>query len=176
MAPLPESSTERYKYTYVNAVNEHSLILRVVSGTPVADVDTIMQDILTNVGIGCMASQITSLEMAPLGSNIFNPVSGSVLVGDSFGSGPGNAFNDATAISFTGRGSDGRRSRIFLFGWVTNDPNFRITPAENPNIGTLVTALNDPDVPLLTIGGTAPIFHAYANVKANDHWVKRARS
>jgi hypothetical protein len=28
----------------------------------------------------------------------------------------------------------------------------------------------------LTIGGTAPVFHNYANVKPNDHWVKKGRS
>jgi hypothetical protein len=176
MAPLPESSTERVKYTYQNSINSHSITFRVVSGTPISDVDDIMQALMTNIGIGCIESTITAVEKAVLGSNIFNPVSGSVLLGDSFGSGSGNVNSDARSIGFVGRGSDGRRSRLFLFGYGSDDPNFRILPSENPNVGTMVSVLNDVAVPLLTIGGTAPLFHNYANVKPNDHWVKKGRS
>jgi hypothetical protein len=176
MAPLPESSTERVKYTYQNSINEHSITFRVVSGTPIADVDAIMDSLIGNIGIQCIASTITAVERALLGSNIFNPVSGSGLLGTTFGSGSGNVNSDARAIGFVGRGSDGRRSRLFLFGYGVDDPNFRILPSENPNVATVVNVLNTVSAPLLTIGGTAPVFHNYANVKPNDHWVKKGRA
>lgn len=176
MAPLPESSTERYKYTYQNSINEHSLTFRVVSGTPTNVVDGLFDILISNLGIQCIASTVTAVEKALLGSNIFNPVGDSTWVGQTFGSGSGNANSDARSIGIVGRGSDGRRSRLFLFGYGVDDPNFRILPSENPNVATVVNAYNDPDVPLLTIGGTAPVFHNYANVKPNDHWVKKARA
>jgi hypothetical protein len=176
MPALPESSTERVKYTYQNSINSHSITWRVVAGTPIADVDALMSDLMANIGINCIASTITAVERALIGSNIFNPEPGSSLLGDSFGSGAGNVNSDARAIGFVGRGSDGRRSRLFLFGYGVDDPNFRILPSENPNVGTMVNVLNTVSVPLLTIGGTAPVFHNYANVKPNDHWVKKGRS
>lgn len=175
MAPLPESSTERVKYIYQNAINQHSVTWRVVSGTPTADVDDLMQAMLTNIGIGCLASTITGVERALIGSNIFNPVADSSLLGDAFGSEVGNQIADAQFISFVGRGSDGRRARLYLYGWKVADFNFRLLPSENPNVGTFVAALNTVSAPLLTIGGTAPIWHNYANVKTSDHWVKVAR-
>lgn len=176
MAPLPETSTERVKYIYSNSVNQHSVIFRVVSGTPTADIDTIMQSLLSNLGINCMQSVVLGCERAPLGSSIFNPVGDSALVGDSFGSGLGNPVQDAESISFTGRGSDGRRARIFLFGYGSNDTNFRITSAESPGVAAFVTTINTVSAPLLTIGGTAPIFHEYGNINFNDHWIKQARA
>lgn len=175
MAPLPESSTERWRYTYQNALNVHTLMFRIVSGTPTADVDAIMQALMSSVGIAMIASTITSLDKALLGSDIFNPVGDGVLVGDSFGSGVGTLLQDATAVGFVGRGDDGRRARFFLYGASFEDANFRLTTAESPAVVTMLVTLNDPDTPLLTIGGSAPIWKAYANIKANDHWVKRAR-
>jgi len=175
MAPLDPSNTERVKYTYQNSVNEHSIVFRVVTGTPTAQVDTVFQTILSNVGIGCMASTITGVDRALIGSNVYNPVGDSTLLGDSFGSGAGNPLQDAESIGFVGRGSDGRRSRLFLFGFGSADTNFRILPSENPNVGNVVSLLNDPDTPLLTISGTAPVFNEYANINFNDHWVKDAR-
>lgn len=175
MAPLPQSNTERVKYTYQNSVAEHSIIFRVVTGTPIADVDEVMQLLLTHLGVNCMASTITAVERALLGSNIFNPAVGSTLLGDSFGSGAGSPTQNAESVGIVGRGSDGRRSRLFLFGYGAADNNFRITAAENVNVTTLINALNDPDVPLLTISGTAPTFNNYWNVNFNDHWVKEAR-
>jgi len=62
-----------------------------------------------------------------------------------------------------------------LFGFGSADTNFRILPSENPNVGNVVSLLNDPDTPLLTISGTAPVFNEYANINFNDHWVKDAR-
>lgn len=176
MAPLPESSTKRVKYTYANAYHSHSITLRAVSTGSIADVDAIVSSLLTNIGIGCIASTITSVETALLGSNIFNPEPASTLVGTSFGSGSGDLSTDANGIGFVGRGSDGRRARIFLFGWKNGDSNFRQLPSENPNVATFVNVLNALPNALLTIGGTAPTWHLYANIKFNDHWVKRARA
>jgi hypothetical protein len=135
-----------------------------------------MDILIGNIGINCIASTITSVERALIGSNVFNPEPGSGMLGTTFGSGSGNVNSDARAIGFVGRSSDGRRTRLFLFGYGSDDPNFRILPSENPNVGTVVTAFNDPDVPLLTISGLAPVFNNYANVKPNDHWVKKGRS
>jgi hypothetical protein len=175
MAALPESSTERYRYTYQNSHNVHTIMFRTVSGTPTADVDAVMQALMSNIGVTCIASTVLALDKAAIGSDIFNPVGDSVLVGDSFGSGAGTLAQDATFLGFVGRGDDGRRARFYLYGIGFDEPNFRLTAAESTGVATMLVTLNDPDVPLLTIGGSAPIWKGYANWKASDHWVKRAR-
>lgn len=175
MAPLPITSTERWKYAYSNAYASHTVILRVVSGSPTADVDDIMQGLMSNVGPGLSESIVTGVEKAALGSSIFNPVGDSVLVGDNFGSTVANGYTNAIGVTFVGRSLDGRRSRITMFGWRLDASVFRLTVAEDPGIANMVNLLNAVATPLLTIGGLAPVWKAYADVKSNDHWVRQAR-
>jgi hypothetical protein len=63
-----------------------------------------------------------------------------------------------------------------FFGWPNALSNFRLTSGESVGVAAFVNAtLNAVATPLLTIGGTAPIWKPYADIKANDHWVKKAR-
>lgn len=175
MAPLPENGTARWKYTYQNGLHQHSITFRAVQTSTTAEIDAIFQGIITSLGPAFVSTQVTSLEKALLGSDVFLPVAGSTVVGTSFGSGATIGQQDALSIGFVGRGDDGRRARLFLFGWNGAVSNFRLTPAENSSVGDVVAQLNTVAIPLLTISGSAPVWNAYANIQYNDHWVKKSR-
>jgi len=176
MAPLDPTSTARWKYTYQNAVSEHSITFRAVSGSTVAELDEIMQTLISWFGLHSVASTITGLDQALIGSDIFNPVAGSTLIGDSFGDTTANPSNNAVAATFIGRTTGGRRSRFSLFGWKEAVSDYRLTTAEDAGLTGVIAFLNDPDTPLLAIDGLAPVFKSYVDIKANDHWVDEARS
>lgn len=175
MAPLPPSNTQRWKYTYENAVNEHSVTFRTNAGATLGDVDAVAHQLFSVIGAGCSAFTVTGLEFADAGSDIFDPITGSSEVGDSFGSGTAIKQYDATAITFVGRAAGGRRARISLFGWKSDLSEFRLTAGESADVTSFVGTLNGVDSPIVAINAVGPVWHAYADIKANDHWVDKAR-
>lgn len=176
MAPLSPSATERWKYTYQNAIAEHTITFRLLAGSDVADADSVMQALIVYFGDLVVESSITLLETASVGSNFFNPVTGSDLVGTNFGTTPANPANNAVAATLVGRSPDSRRTRLSIFGWFGAVSDYRLTVGEDPDLGILVSFLNNPSTPIITIGGLGPVFKSYIDIKANDHWVGEARS
>lgn len=176
MPPLSPTATERWKYTYQNAIAEHTLMFRLLAGSDVADADSVMQALIVYFGDLVVESTITLLETASVGSSIFNPITGSDLVGTNFGTTPANRANNAVAGTLVGRSADGRRTRLSIFGWFGAVSDYRLTVGEDPDLGILVSFLNNPSTPIITIGGLGPVFKSYLDIKANDHWVTEARS
>lgn len=176
MAPLPPSSTERWKYTYQNAIAEHSLTFRLVEGSTIADADSVMSALAVYFDDVVVETTITGLEFAAIGSDIFNPVAGSDMVGSEFGVNEANPTTNSVAATFVGRSVDGRRARLSVFGWFGGVSNYRLTVAEDPDLGVLIAFLNNPSTPLITIGGLGVIYKQYFDIKSNDHWVAEARS
>lgn len=175
MAALPPESTDRWKYTYENAVAVHSITFRTLTGTALAAVDTILNTLVGNLGAGCSLSTITNLEFAGVGDTIFDPVAGSSMVDTTFGSGTAIKEFNATAATFVGRATGGRRSRISLFGWKSDVSEFRLTSAESSDVATVLVMLNNPATPLIAINGNPVTWHQYVDIKANDHWVDLSR-
>jgi hypothetical protein len=175
MAPLPPSSTDRFKYTYENAIAAHSVIIRVTDDAPTSVADAIASVLFNTIGAGCSASTVTAVETAGVGVDIFDPVSDSDLLGLDFGSGTAIKEYNATAITFVGRAPGGRRTRMSLFGFKGDLSEFRLTVAESSDVGTMVDALNDAENGLVAINGEKPVWKAYADIKANDHWVDKSR-
>lgn len=175
MAPLPPSSTERWKYTYQNAVTEHSVTFRLVEGSAIADADSVMNALAVYFDDLVTESTITNLEFAAIGSDIFNPVAGSTMVGTTFGTTAANPTNNAVAATLIGRSADGRRSRLSIFGWFGAVSAYRLDVAEDPDLGVLLAFMNNPSTPLISIGGLGVVYKQYIDIKSNDHWVAEAR-
>lgn len=175
MAPLPPSNTERWKYTYSNAIAEHSFIFRLVDGSDIADADAVVSALMTFYDDLVVESTITGVEFAAEGSDIFNPRAGSTVVGDTFGTTAANLTSNAVAATLIGRSEDGRRSRLSIFGWFGAVSEYRLTVAENTDLGVLIAFLNAGTTPLISIGGIGVVYKQYIDIKANDHWVGRAR-
>jgi hypothetical protein len=151
-------------------------MFRLLDGSSVADADAVMNALITYFDDLIVETAVTGVEFANTGSDIFNPMTGSTVVGTSFGSTVANPANNAVAATLIGRSSDGRRARLSMFGWFGAVSDYRVTVAEDADLAILLAFMNDDDTPLITIGGLGVIYKQYIDIKANDHWVAEARS
>lgn len=176
MAPLPESSTDRYFLDYsVNTVG-HTMLCRTDPSVTDEDVISAFDAILTAAAAHSTTISVDGLRFALEGSNVTNPVA---WTGDAeYGSGSPNRDLAPYFASFTGRATTGRRARLDIFGWVqTPGPDWRIQSADDSSVTTIVDLLNNStDGLFLAIDGGAPAWHEYANMSVSDYWVRQLRS
>lgn len=87
------------------------------------------------------------------------------------------------SISFPGRTINGLRAIVYVYGTnffpaitetITTD--FRVLALEDVQISDAVSALNELSPVIVGNDATAAVFYPYANVKLNDHWVRKARA
>lgn len=82
-----------------------------------------------------------------------------------------------TSTNFNGR-AVGSRASLYMYGilWATGlgeaEDNGRVTGAEDGDITTAAAICSDN---FKANSGTTPIWHAYANIKLNDHLLKLLR-
>jgi len=177
VAALPPSNTERWFYDYTVLGNQHSLMMR--SASPISPGEAAEAIDLFLLQIDSELTTITTvgLRVALEGSNITNPASPTGLAA-TYGSGSGSDINAPLQVTFTGRSADGHKARVGIFGWnAQTDTSWRMTPAEVAAVGDEVTNLNSLSAAGLfcSISGEGALWHPYANIGYNDHWVKEAR-
>jgi len=176
MAPLEPWNTPRVFYHYANSVGSHTLTVRLEDPDGVlADADTLVDAVLTDLSPALYATQILSVEQSASGSNLRFPAASSI-VGNSYGSGSATVEGDATPLNFVGKSTGGRLVRFGVFGYAGSFSQFRLTSGENGAIAAAVAELNAAEGAGAAIDGLHAIWKEYANVKPNDHWVKEARN
>jgi len=177
MAPLPESNTRRYKMIYTVGTEGHSMTARATptfnDGVAAAHFDALFAAVAASLGSN---TSWVGLEVAPQGSNVFNPIGG--FTGGTGGGGAVAAVDQPRAMCFAGRTSGGRRTKVFLYGV---DSGFVTTAAysEDP----LVTATFQGFQGLLVsqadfwlgIDGIKPSWYFRMTIKPNDHWIDAQR-
>jgi hypothetical protein len=109
------------------------------------------------------------------GSSVRNPVSWTSITGT------GTPATFPTRLSrsgsFVGRSPDGRKVRIFLYGWVYGaDATYRIYGSEDPILQAAIDDLNALTSRVGTISGSAPTFKPYLNFRNNAYWQTNLRS
>jgi hypothetical protein len=175
VAPLPQSNTERWWAVYVNNGTTHRLGIRTADGVINTQASTVFSTLFANLAPIMTATLITGLERALKGSNVRLPF---VYTGAQPAGTGTNIDNDqrARAISFTGRSNDGRKSKLFVFGMdAFSEGDYRVDISESAEIDAQVDHLNGANGVFLSISGLQPVWHAYANVGYNDHWIKEYR-
>lgn len=172
MAPLPENNTPRFRIHYSVNTTEHTMQIR--SGASPAFIGGLVDDLLTNIGVFLFLTTVTTVEFAPSGSNIFNPVI-SGIEGNTYGAGAGLPDTVPWAYTFVGRTSGGRRVRLAVFGATALGVNYRFSPGESGELDAARALLEASGSIIQGIDGLAPIWKAYVNVQVNDHWVKEVR-
>jgi hypothetical protein len=99
----------------------------------------------------------------------------SARIGDDFGSGSGTAEADTYGLTFTGKSTLGKRSRLTMFGCNQGFSNFKFTSTENTFVaaalGVLAAATGAP----AAIDGALVVWNSYALIKPFDHWVDKLR-
>lgn len=176
MPALDPNTTARVKIIYQNAVAEHVALIRVFEPASVPNATDAFEAMTTALTALFGFSEVTGVQFAAEGSDIFTDVPASTLLGHTWGSGAVTTENNAVALNFVGRSSTGRRVRFALFGYNGTTSNYRLTGAEEADVADAVAILEaDADL-FRAIDGTNPVWKPYANIKAFDHWVGQARS
>lgn len=176
MAPLDPNSTFRLKVEYQNAVASHTWMLRLPSVDEVADAEALVTAVTTDLDTLFAFSEVTSVQFAPAASDIFLDLPSSTLLGTSWGAGAATPEINAQQLRFQGRTSTGRRYFFELFGYKGVLSDFRLLSSESEPVEAAVATLNGAAGTIVGIDGNNITWKTYANVKANDHWVKEARN
>lgn len=176
LPPLSTANTERWKLFYLVGGKQHSLQMRVdATGVSQTTAEAGFSQLLTDISADLWTVTFVRLEHAPVGSTIFNPVT-SALTGTLAGAGAPSAQESVRQLSFVGRATTGRKSRVFIYGFKSNNnDNMRITPAENANVGTAINRINGYLHLFVGIDGIKPVYSQYVNVNFNQHWTKAIR-
>jgi hypothetical protein len=175
LPPLPESNTERWWMVYTVNGATHRLMIRTVDGVTAAQVEPVFFNIWSMHAAALNSTQLLNLERALKGSNVRIPFA--YTLSNQFGTGT-QSGNDrrARSWSYTGRSTDGRKSRLFIFGGIdASQGDYRTTSAESTIVQTFSAYLNAAASVFLSISGLQPVWHAYLNIGYNDHWIKQFR-
>lgn len=172
MAALPASNTARFRFHYTTVGENHTVQFRSASSPAVMGI--LFQQLLTALGASIFVVTVNTVDWAPSGSDIFNPVT-TGIEGTSYGVGAGATFNAPWAVTFVGRTSGGRRVRAAIFGMSTIAGNYRFAPGESAQVDAAINVLQGAGSNIVGIDGVVPVWYDYANVQVNDHWVKIIR-
>lgn len=175
MAPLPTNGTARLKVQYQNSISPHSAMIRVASVDDVETAGTDFSNIVSALSSNFAFSEVTGVLFAEASSDLFFPIVVTSLDGVTWGSGAADKTSNAVAATFVGRSAEGRRVKWSLFGWKTGLSEYRVTAAEDGNVGDCVATLNGAETAFLAIDNLAGIWKNYIDIKPNDHWVKKGR-
>jgi hypothetical protein len=170
-------NTERWFYDYSVYGDQHSLMMRVDSPRSATEAAEQIDAFLSAIAGNLVEITTVGLRVALAGSNITN-AQGTAGLAATYGSGAGSDINAPLQVTFTGRSSDGHKSRVGIFGWLSQtDSSWRITVAEDADVASGVSILQglSPSGFFVSISGAAAEWHGYANIGYNDHWIKERR-
>ena len=175
MAPLNPNATDRLKVTYQNAISEHTAQIRIASSADITDAMDTMASVLTALTTFFCFNEVTGVEYAAAGVDVFNPIDAGAFVGYTWGDGAADRLLNPIAATFVGRSGAGKRVRWSVFGYNNPISEYRLTAGEDGNVGIAVALLNAAETTFLAIDGQPAIWKNYLDIKANDHWVGKSR-
>lgn len=183
MAPLNPNNTGRFYVDYQANARQHTVMFRYSQGagpvppstpflTQVADfLNAIAPKMPTDFTIG-------GARYSAWMSNISLPFAAPVVtVAGTYTLDPSSA---PAFISFVGRGTNGRRSRIYMLGaglaphQETGTENYRINATEDPDIGDAVAILDSSVI--VDISNVQPEWYDYVNLGYHSYWQKEMRT
>lgn len=177
LSPLNPNNTERWFYDYTVLGNQHSLMMRVDHPMSASEAGEQIDAFLTAIEGSLIEITTIGMRVALAGSNISNS-EGTVGLQANYGTGAGSAINAPLQVTFVGRSNDGRKARVGIFGWNgQSDDSWRMTVVEEADVADGVTFLQAITASgfFVSISGEPVVWHPYANIGYNDHWVKEAR-
>lgn len=178
LLPLPAHNTIRFRLNYSTGGSiRHSIICHQLPGTSQAQLITNATELANLLKpIMWTDSVFDSIDLADQGSDIFNQVAVISVAGSVAGGQP--LYQRPYYYCYAGRGSSGRKTRLFQFGIsVPQDPNWRVTGAENAGVQAIINGLNSNAGQIALIDGTRTglLWKSYANLGTHDRYVKRIR-
>jgi len=177
LPPLPPSNTERWFLDYSANDEQHTMLMRTPDEKTAGEIAEAYDLFLNGIAGNLSTITIIGLRHSAAGSDITNPESTTGL-STTYGSGVGSVINVPLQITFPGRGRDGRKLFVSVFGWTSaNDDSWRILSSEDADVASGVAILNSLSASgfFTTISGSRAFYKPYANVGYNDYWVGQAR-
>jgi hypothetical protein len=171
---LNPNNTRRYFLNYSTSAAAHTMMLRTTTAVNAFSASFIFNDIFTAWASDLSLVTVNSMEMAEKGTNVRNPVlySGAAT----FGAAAEVGNLAPRQICFLGRSTDGRRARLFLFGYKGATPtDWRFTVADHAAVGTVYNLLNSNPGVFLSISELATVKYNYADVNFNSYWERELR-
>lgn len=175
MAPLNPNATDRLKITYQNAIAEHTCMIRIASSADIEGAGDDFIAVVAEVSLLFCVSEVTGVQYAATGVDVFNDVEVAALNGFTWGAATATKDTNPVAGTFVGRSGAGRRARFSLFGFDSDLSEYRLTSGENASVLNAVNLLNGYETTFLAIDGLPVIWKGYMDIKANDHWVGKSR-
>ena len=172
MAPLAPSNTARFRVHYTTVGQDHTAQFR--SGASPASFGSFYNAFASSLSAAIAPQSIDFIDWAPAGSDIFNPVT-TGIEGNIYGVSSVVPQMAAWALTFVGRTSGGRRGRVAIFGVNDLGTNYRYTALESVVVDAAIAILVANTSFCLGIDGLPVVWHSYADVQVNDHWVKHLR-
>lgn len=182
MAPLPPldpSNTRRLFIVYTSGGEEHNMMLRVAPAISAGTIeDTIDAVALAMAPLMDPTDNVIRVDDCAAGSNIRFPLFPIGYAGTAGSSTPTDQTKSAF-ISMTGKGTDGRLTRVSFY--IMTAANFNETRV---NLGVLGAAYvdwynaidNNPfGVAFRTIGGAIPTYNNYINIARSAYWQREFR-
>jgi hypothetical protein len=175
MAPLPHNSTPIYYLDYDTGDAEHTLEMRVKGDYSDADANTQLAALLAAADGSVKASTVLGLRFQAEGENFSVPVTWTGST--SFGTGAGDHQDEASFLSFVGRGVLGRRVRVTLFGYLGIDDrsSFRIARTASAIVDDMLDVIESNPDSFIDISGSTASYKPYANVGLNSYWQRKFR-
>ncbi len=174
MAPLPVTNTRRYFLDYHTDVAAHTVMVRTTGSVDEATFSSVFGNFLTQLAPILNLITVDGLRVAVAGSNVTNPAVWSG--GASYGTGTEQGFLTPRELCFLGRSSDGRRARLFVFGYKGATPvDFRIESSGSPEISNAYGILNANPGIFISISGLATVKYPYVDVNFNSYWERQRR-
>jgi len=173
MAPLPPSSTPRFRFHYTTMAHQHTMQFR--SHASPAFMGTFFHDFLTAIANSIAPITIDFVDFAPDNSDIFNLVTTGVE-GQTIGTATFTPEQEAWTYTFIGRTAGGRRVRLSLYGAITLGSDYRVLSSESAAVAAALTVLRTNNVGLVGIDDVAIVWKSYIDCNANDHWIKVLRA
>jgi hypothetical protein len=175
MAALPPNSTARYFVDYSNSGHDHTALVRTAPPVSPAAFGTSFDALMTQISDLVYECTINGVRFAADGSDISLPVV-TGIEGNTYGSGSAVPQGVPNYLRFQGRSAGGRRCSFDLFSINLSDANFRITAAENGDVGAAVDILNAATNLYVGIDGLNVTWYPYVNTKASSYWTRAIRN
>lgn len=179
MADYLSTNTARLRVTQTGPRGTHRMQFRFMDVTP--DADMVGEARLICAALKALVFIDTawiSAEKAVEGSDVFLPVDWGGAINSTGVVSESNIEPYGTYLNFLGRTSAGSRVAYYLYNvpaiYLTK--NNRLTPAEEANVGAVITAFNAAPPVMVGIDQNGFVMKAYANSGINDQVAKKSRS
>jgi hypothetical protein len=174
MAPLPPETTQRFFLDYATANRQHTLMVRTTTPQAATTFSTVMDAFLDAIAPTIYAIVIVGARVAQVGSNITSPIAWG-----------GSAGYGATAepldlaprqLCFLGRSTDGRRMRMYLFGYEgATHGDYRISRSENTDVDAAYNVMEANPSFWASISGNVTTKYEYVDINFNSYWERDLR-